>query len=134
MATIWRELEMNCPAQAAWEAIADVGALHTKVAPGLVKDTVYDPATKIRVVTFEDGNVLEEQMVGSDPETMRIAWTAKSDGWEHHNAGLQVHDLGIERCKVRWTADFWPDEAAEGFGPLMEAGLAAMKSVIENDK
>ncbi len=133
MATIWRELEMGCPASEAWDAIADVGALHKRVAPGLVKDTQYDPDTDIRIVTFESGIVLKEQMVGSDAENMRIAWTASSEDWEHHNAGLQVHDLGDGRCKVRWTADFWPDAVAEGFGPMMEAGLAAMKGVVEKD-
>ena len=131
MATVWRELEMDCPAQQAWEAIADVGALHVKVAPGLVKDTSYDADTKTRMVTFESGNVLEERIVGHDAELMRIAWNARSDDWAHHNAGLQVHDLGEGRCKVRWTADFWPDEVADGFGPMMEAGLQAMKGVME---
>ncbi|MDN3644909.1 SRPBCC family protein [Pontixanthobacter aestiaquae] len=131
MATIWREQEMHCNAREAWDAIADVSALHVRVAPGLVKDTQYDPKTKIRIVTFEDGNVLKEQMVGSDPDNMRIAWTASSEDWEHHNAGLQVHDMGNGHCKVRWTADFWPDSVAEGFGPMMEAGLAAMKGVVE---
>ncbi len=131
MTTVMRELEMNCVASKAWDAIADVGALHVRVAPGLVRNTAYDPDTKIRIVTFESGIVLEERIVGHDAAAMRIAWTATSADWAHHNAGLQAHDLGNGRCKVRWTADFWPDEVAEDFGPMMEAGLAAMKGVME---
>ena len=32
-----------------------------------------------------------------------------------------------------WIADFLPDEAAGTIGPMMEAGMAAMKKAMESE-
>ena len=50
MATILLETDIDAPADAVWDALADFGALHTRVAPGFVTNTVLEPGA--RVVTF----------------------------------------------------------------------------------
>lgn len=67
--------------QSVWDAVRDVGALHTRLVPGFV-------------------------------------------------AAVQVFDDGAG-ARVTWIADFLPHEAAAMVGPMMEQGMAAMKTALD---
>ena len=53
-----------------WDAVRDVGAIHDRLAPGFVIDTVLEDGGAARVVTFGNGMVARELIVDS---TMRLA-------------------------------------------------------------
>ena len=57
-----------------WDAIRDVGALHTRLVPGFVVDT------RLRAwrprVTFANGMVVKEPIVTIDDEGRRLVWSA----------------------------------------------------------
>lgn len=132
MASLRKSVVIAQPAAQVWDAVSDAGQLHTRIAPGLVTDTMLDDAGAVRIVTFANGMSLREQIISNDAGAMRLAWTAESGHWHHHNASLQVFSLGDGRCEAVWTADVLPHAASEMIAQFIEGGLAAMKAHLEN--
>jgi len=64
MASIRKEILMNAPSETDWDALRDVGALHTRLVPGFVTDTRLEPGA--RIVTFGNGQVIRELLVDLD--------------------------------------------------------------------
>jgi uncharacterized protein YndB with AHSA1/START domain len=129
MASIRKELVLERPAQAVWEAFRDVGAVHWRLAPGFVTDCRMEGAD--RIVTFANGWTVREAIVDVDDAQKRLAYSAKSERLAHHHAAFQVLEAGPGRCRVVWIADVLPHEAARSIGPMMEQGAAAMKRALE---
>ena len=129
MASVRREVFIERPAEAVWDALADVGALHTRLVPGFVTDCRLEPGA--RVVTFANGMVARELIVDVDHSARRIAWAVVGGRLTHHNASAQAFAEGSEGCRVVWIADFLPDEFAAPSATMIEAGLAAMKKALE---
>lgn len=121
MTTILKQVDIDAPAGAVWDALADFGALHTRVAPGFVTQTVLEPGA--RVVTFGNGVTARELFLGADAPAMRIAYALQMDGLQHHNASCQVVDLGAGRSRLIWIADVLPDEMAVAIGAMMDDGI-----------
>src|SRR6202795_1234293 len=88
MASIHREISIDAPPEQVWSAARDVGALHTRLAPGFVIDTKLEDGA--RVVTFGNGMVARELIVDVDDAARRIAWAAVGTRMSHHNASFQV--------------------------------------------
>jgi len=61
MATIRREITVAANVNRVWDALSDIGALHTRLVPGFVLDTKLEPGA--RVVIFANGRVAREQSV-----------------------------------------------------------------------
>jgi hypothetical protein len=72
MATIRKEILIDTTPQAAWDALRDVGALHTRLVAGFVTDTKMEGNT--RVVTFGNGMTAREEIVSIDSTRQRVAW------------------------------------------------------------
>lgn len=133
MASLRKSVDIEMTAGRVWDAVRDFGQLHTRIAPGLVTDTVLEDGGAIRLVTFANGMSLREHLVGVEEEERRLVWSAESDQWHHHNASLQVSDLGDGRSRTTWVADVLPDEAGEMIATIMEMGLGAMKAHLEGE-
>ncbi len=88
MASVHREIEISVPAAHAWDALRDVGALHTRLVPGFVIDTKLEPGA--RLVTFANGRVVREWIVDVDDTRRRVAWSVKDEPFQHHNASARV--------------------------------------------
>jgi carbon monoxide dehydrogenase subunit G len=130
MPSIHHEIIINLSPDQVWDAVRDVGALHTRLVPGFVKHTemIEDAATPTRRVTFANDFVVDEVIVDNDDTRRRLVWSIK--GIEHHNGIMQVLDAD-EGARVTWTADVLPADLTERFSPSMAAGLAAMKKHLE---
>ena len=130
MPSIHHEIFIAVPADKVWDAVRDVGALHTRLVPGFVSMTEMVQGTKAptRRVTFANGVILDEVIVDCDDQRRRLVWSIKSV--EHHN-GVMTVDFADGGSRVTWTADVLPPEMAERFDPSMAAGLAAMKVHLE---
>jgi hypothetical protein len=63
MASIRREMVVEARSGDIWDAIRDVGAVHTRLAPGFVVDTRLEEGA--RVVTFGNGLVARELIGGA---------------------------------------------------------------------
>ena len=99
MASIRREFSVAAPAAAVWEALCDLGAVHTRLARGFVTDCRLDGAE--RVVTFANGFVARERIVDVDDAARRLAYSARSERLVHHHASLQVFDEAPAGCGAR---------------------------------
>jgi Polyketide cyclase / dehydrase and lipid transport len=127
MATVVKRIEVTASVEAAWDAIRDIGALHTRLVPGFVLDTQLEPGA--RLVTFGNGAILRELIVTLDEAERRLVWTAEGGLTRHYNASAQVFAKG-EGALVVWTADFLPDEAKPAIDAAMTAGAAAMRAAL----
>jgi carbon monoxide dehydrogenase subunit G len=124
MASLHRTIEVDVPAEAAWRAIADVGATD-RLFPGvLVACRLEDGA---RVVNFANGLIAREQIVDIDPERRRLAYAVVgSERLTHHHASFTVTPTGPDACRVDWHADFLPDAMSPAIAGLMDLGAASM--------
>lgn len=130
MASIQREILIQAPAAQLWDAMRDVGALHTRLVPGFVTHCEME-GTDARKLRFANGVEAREVIVTVDHPARRLVWTAAGARLTHHNASAQVFDAGEGSCRVVWIADLLPDAMAPGIAGMIEAGLAAMRDHAE---
>jgi hypothetical protein len=128
MATLHKEIFIELAHELVWDAIRDIGALHTRLVPGFVVDTKLEPGA--RVVHFGNGMVVKEPILSLDEERRRLAWTAEGGSLRHYNAVMEVRREG-DGARVLWTSDLLPDAAAETLGRMQDEGLATMKRTLE---
>ena len=131
MASIIRETTIATNPEEAWEALADFGRVHERLAAGFVTDCALD-GDGVRIVTFVGGATAREQLVGVDGASRRLAYTVV-DGplpASHHNASAQVVDDG-RTTRFVWVTDVLPDELAGRVAELMDRGIDAIKSTLE---
>jgi len=128
MASVHREIVVERPLADCWDALADVGALHTRLVRGFVTDCRLEPGA--RVVTFANGLVARELIVSVDPERRRVAWSVVGGRLSHHNASAQAFADGDGACRIVWIADFLPDEHAPAIAGMIEQGLQAMQGTL----
>jgi len=114
MASIRKDIHVGAQPSEAWDALRDYGAVHERVAPGFVTGTQLDGAD--RIVTFAAGAVVRERLVTLDDDRRRLVYSAVDGplGLSHHQASVEVLDAddGSLGCRLVWTIDVLPDEAA----------------------
>jgi carbon monoxide dehydrogenase subunit G len=129
MATIYKEFEVNAPPEFVWEAIKDVGAVHTRLARGFVTNTVLTGA--IRTVTFANGFTVREQIIAIDDEHRRCAYSSVGGRASHHNAYFQVMAGTGGRSRLLWVTDLLPDDVSAPIAQMVELGAAAIQQTLE---
>ncbi len=129
MASIRKELLIEARPEDVWAAVRDVGAIHTRLAPGFVVDTRLEGDA--RIVTFANGVVARELIVDIDDEARRLVWAGVGRRMTHHNASLQVFAEGEGASRAVWIADLLPNELAGPIGAMVEQGSAAIKRALE---
>jgi carbon monoxide dehydrogenase subunit G len=129
MASVKLDIPIAAPAAHVWDAVRDVGAIHTRFVPGFVTDTKLEG--DMRTVTFETGLVARELIVDLDEKAMRLAYSVQgSELMSHHHASFEVVPEGTETCRLVWQADFLPEAAAEPVRDMMETGATVMKRTL----
>lgn len=129
MASIRIERIVHAPAEQVWDAIRDVGALHTRLVPGFVVDTVLDGDA--RLVTFGNGMMAREVIVDLDDARRRFAYSVRAETLSHHSATNEVFEDGEGRCRFVWVADLLPDAAAPVVEQMMDRGADVLKTTLE---
>ncbi|HEV2547759.1 MAG TPA: SRPBCC family protein [Stellaceae bacterium] len=129
MASVRKEIVTRAPAHAVWDAIRDIGALHTRLVPGFVIDTKLEG--RVRIVTFGNGMVIREPIITIDDAAKRLVWSAEGGITTHYNAAVAVFTAEGGLTRVVWTADFLPDEAAETIAAAIATGMAVMKKTLD---
>ena len=127
MASIRREVRLAAKPADVWDALRDVGALHTRLAPGFVVATELEPGSAARIVTFGNGSKARELIVDIDDTARRIAWSVVGGRMTHHNASAQVFDEG-EATRFVWIADLLPHELAPTIAGMIDQGIAAISA------
>jgi len=129
MATIIKEILIDARPDNVWEAVRDFGNVHKRLVPGFVTDCRLDGDT--RVVTFFNGLVAREPLVGIDDGTHRLAYAGVGGRATHYNASVQVFAEGERRTRFVWIIDLLPNELAAPVGAMAEQGAAAIKRTLE---
>lgn len=130
MASIRKEIRIDASPDRVWDALRDVGALHTRLVPGFVTDTRMEGAST-RVVTFHTGMVAREEIVSVDPAQRRVAWAVVDGPFRHFSGAARVTPDPKGGSRFIWTADLLPDELADQVEQLMTSGIAVVKSTLE---
>jgi hypothetical protein len=129
MASIRKEIHTRANADEVWAALRDVGALHTRLVPGFVVDTVLDGDA--RIVTFGNGMVVREPILEINDATRRVAWAAVGGPVTHYNSSAQVFGNPDGSSTVVWLSDLLPNEAAPATEAMMTQGAAVMKATLD---
>src|SRR4051794_27689373 len=128
MASIRLEMNLRADPANAWDAVRDVGAIHTRLAPDFVKDTKLEGDA--RIVTFANGMVAKEVIVDVDDAARRLVWSVVGGRMTHHNGSIQIFPQN-EGCRLVWIADILPNELEVTIEGMMQHGMAAMKKKLE---
>src|ERR1700730_18233223 len=100
MTSIAVEVTADASPAAVWDAIRDIGALHSCLVPGFVVATELVPGG--RRVTFANGLVVVEPIVSMNDDLRRLVWTAQGGplGLAHYNAAAQVFAREVGGSRV----------------------------------
>lgn len=128
MASIRLEMSVTADPAEVWDAVRDVGAIHTRLAPGFVTDVRLEDGA--RIVTFANGMVAKELIVDLDDTARRLVWSVVGGRMTHHNGSLQISPQG-GGCRVVWVADILPHELKGPIQGMMQQGMDAMKKKLE---
>src|SRR5262245_46408954 len=128
MASIHREITIEAHPDAVWDALRDVGALHTRLVPGFVTDTRLEEGA--RVVTFANGVVARELLVSVEEDVRRLVWSVVGGRATHHNSSFQVFPGAGGGTRLVWVTDVLPDSVALAFGAMIEEGSRAIKTTL----
>ena len=129
MASIRIERLIDAPADRVWDAVRDVGALHTRLVPGFVVDTRLEDGA--RIVTFGNGMTAREVLVDLDDARRRLAYSVHGEPFQHHHATNEIVDEGDGRCRFVWVADLLPDDLAPMVAEMMARGADVLKATME---
>jgi hypothetical protein len=117
MATVIKTIPVQDSPEVVWDALRDIGAVHTRLAPGFVTATELVPGG--RRLTFANGQTIVETIITVDDQHHRLVWSTQGNVTTHYNASAEVTMDEDGGSIVTWTADFLPDSAAAAVDGLM---------------
>ena len=130
MATLRKQIDVGAAPAAAWDAVRDFGALHTRLVPGFVKDCVLEQDGAVRLVTFGNGMQVRERLVTRDDAGRRLVYTTEGGRATHYNAVVEVLEAAGGGSRLVWTVDLLPDALAPAVDGMMDAGAKAMAGAL----
>ena len=128
MASIHKDIPIDAHPDEVWDALRDFGALHRRLAPGFVLDTVLDGDA--RIVTFANGTTARELLVDCDEARRRLVYAVVSERVKHYNASVEVRGDGAARSRLIWIVDVLPNEIAPYIDGQMDLGVLAMQKAF----
>ncbi len=135
MASIHKEILINAKPEDVWSAVRDFGAVHNRLAPGLVKvDTRCSTERRcLPQISFSNGVVVQERLIDIDDDVRRVAYSVVKGSPTHHNASMQVFTAGEGRSRFVWIADLLPNELAASISSMMDQGSSVIKQTLESN-
>jgi carbon monoxide dehydrogenase subunit G len=129
MASIRLDMALRADPAKVWDAVRDVGAIHTRLAPDFVTDVKLEGDA--RLVTFANGMVAKELIVDVDDAARRLVWSVVGGRMSHHNGSVQIFSEG-GGCRLVWIADILPNDLKAPIQGMMQQGMEAMKKKLES--
>jgi hypothetical protein len=131
-ASIRKDIRIEVPPEAVWDAVADFANVHKRLVPGFV--TALKMEGNARIVTFANGVTVKEVLVTKDRMTRRLVYAVVGGQLIHHSASVEVRPDGTESSLVVWITDFLPDSFADYVQKQMDAAAVIMKTFLESER
>jgi carbon monoxide dehydrogenase subunit G len=128
MATIYKEFTVDAGIDRVWDALRDFNAVRQRLAPGFVVDC--KPSEGSRTVTFANGAVAQELLVGIHEGVHRLSYTIAGGKASHHMASAQLFAEGEKRTRFVWITDVLPDSLGEYIDAMMSQGAVVMQRAL----
>jgi carbon monoxide dehydrogenase subunit G len=128
MASIRLEMALRADPAHVWDAVRDVGAIHTRLAPDFVTNVTMEGDA--RIVTFANGMTAKELIVDLDDSARRLVWSVVGGRMTHHNGSIQIYPEGYG-CRLVWRADILPHDLKGPVSAMMQQGMNAMKKKLD---
>jgi hypothetical protein len=128
MASIRLEMALRADPAGVWDAVRDLGAIHTRLAPDFVTNVTMEDGA--RNVSFANGMTAKELIVDCDDQARRLVWSVVGGRMTHHNGSIQISPEG-DGCRLVWTADILPNDLKAPVSAMMQQGMSAMKKKLE---
>lgn len=127
MVSVRAEALLDADRDEVWAVIGDFASGPVRMAPGFVAASRAEAG--VRTVTFADGAVVRERLVGVDEAQRRIAYAVVGGSVQpdHDNASMQVLSAGPGRSRLVWVRDVLPDELGPPMQTAMEAGTEVIR-------
>ncbi|MEV5574140.1 SRPBCC family protein [Spirillospora sp. NPDC052269] len=132
MASVRQEIVIDASPEHVWDVLRDVGAVHERLLPGRVADTRIEGDQ--RFLTFPDGHVIRELIIGVDDDARRLAYAVVEGARpavERHHASFEVVPEGEDAARLVWITDVLPHALAPEIRVRTERGAVEMKRAIE---
>jgi Polyketide cyclase / dehydrase and lipid transport len=129
MASIHKELIIEVDTERVWSILRDV-AYVDRLFAGVLTGAYLDG--DVRTVTFANGLVVRERIIGIDDARRRVVYAVHDEPFQHHSASMQVLPEGAGRCRFIWISDFLPNGLVEMVSPLIGEGARVMKHNLES--
>jgi uncharacterized protein YndB with AHSA1/START domain len=130
MASIRKERTIAASPDVVWAALSDWGALHERLVRGFVVDARLEAGD--RIVTFFNGVEVRERLIDLSEQDRRLVWSIVDSPYSHHNGAAQVLPNDDGSTRFVWVADLLPDELGETTSEMMERGIEAVKTTLED--
>jgi hypothetical protein len=128
MTTIYKEFIVEASLESAWDALRDFNAVHQRLAPGFVVDC--KPGEGSRTVTFANGMVAHEVLMGIHEAAHRLSYTVVGGKASHHLASAQLFAEGEGRTRFVWITDVLPDALGDYIDAMMTQGSVIMQRAL----
>jgi carbon monoxide dehydrogenase subunit G len=127
-ATITKDFVVAATPETVWSALRDFGALATRLAPGFITDCQLEG--RARIVTFSNGSVSREELLGWDDASRRIVYAIEgSQQLLWHRASAQVF-AAEGGARFVWVTEVLPAAFADYISGQMDLGVAAMAKAM----
>lgn len=125
-------IELDCPAAAAWERLADIEQVPSWV-PGVAEATVLERDGRARVVQFvtmpSTGSLVYRLRYGYDEAERTLRWSPE-DGQDRRLDGVaRIVDLGGGRCRLDYRQESWAGRAVPRWAQAALADDTAARTV-----
>jgi hypothetical protein len=128
MASIYKELHLDVPADELWRDLRDFGNPKT-LWPNLI--ATVKVVDNQRYYTFANGSELREPLISIDDQHRRLAYyvAAGPAPLTHNNASMQVFDDN-GGSRLVWITDLLPDEAAPPLEGELEPFIQELQATL----
>ena len=128
MASIRRDIRINCPADEVWTVAGRPELLHLWF-PGIVNCTVDG---NIRIITTGAGIPMPEEIITNDALQHRFQYRITAALFSSHLATLDVIDIGDGTCMAVYSTDAEPAVMALVIAGGTSGALAELKRQFES--
>jgi hypothetical protein len=119
MGSVVREILIEAPADAVWAIVGDFEDGPVRMSGGAVRESrLVEP--DVRALTFADGTVARERLVGRDESARRIAYAWVGEQVAHDNTSMQVFGEPDGTSRLVWVHDTLPDALTDWLSVTMD--------------